>query len=205
MSYAYSVAREGGMVHFASAGNDANTNIGYPANLISVSAIGAMARNQTRSTFSCYGEKLFLMAPGTSIYTTDRTGKLGYSTSSYATVSGTSFASPYSAGVAALMLSKNPTLAPDDIESILAFTAQDLGDLGKDSNYGWGMINSYEAVRSAAMACTCFADLDRSGVVDSGDVSLVLIDFDCVSCSMSDLDGSGIVDSGDVSLVLLSM
>ena len=205
LSYAYSVAREGGMVHFACAGNDANTNIWYPANLISVNAIGAMARNQTRSTFSCYGEKLFLMAPGTSIYTTDRTGNLGYSTSSYATVSGTSFASPYSAGVAALMLSKNPTLSPDDIEAILAFTAQDLGDLGKDSNYGWGMINSYEAVRSAAMACTCFADLDRSGVVDFGDVGLVLLDFNCVSCPVSDLDGSGIVDSGDVGLVLLSM
>jgi hypothetical protein len=50
----------------------------------------------------------------------------------------------------------------------------------------------------------CFADLDGSGEVDSGDVSICLLDTGpCVGCA-SDLDGSGEVDSGDVSLCLLS-
>ena len=50
----------------------------------------------------------------------------------------------------------------------------------------------------------CFGDLDGSGEVDAGDVSLCLLDTGpCQGC-MSNLDGSGETDSGDVSLVLLS-
>ena len=47
-------------------------------------------------------------------------------------------------------------------------------------------------------------DLDGNGVVDSADVSLVLLMFGEVNSS-GDLDQSGVVDSGDVSLVLLEM
>ena len=50
----------------------------------------------------------------------------------------------------------------------------------------------------------CYGDLDGSLEVDSGDVSLCLLDTGpCAGCP-ADLDGSGEVDSGDVSLVLLS-
>jgi hypothetical protein len=46
-------------------------------------------------------------------------------------------------------------------------------------------------------------DVDLSGVVDSGDLSLVLLDFGpCPGCA-TDLDGSGETDSGDAALVLL--
>jgi hypothetical protein len=54
------------------------------------------------------------------------------------------------------------------------------------------------------LAAACFGDLDGSGEVDSGDVSLCLLDTGpCPGCQ-ADLDGSGEVDSGDVSLCLLS-
>ncbi|MEI6272267.1 MAG: hypothetical protein WCQ03_02215 [Phycisphaerae bacterium] len=50
----------------------------------------------------------------------------------------------------------------------------------------------------------CFGDLDASGEVDAGDVSLCLLDTgSCLGCA-SDLDSTGEVDAGDVSLVLLS-
>lgn len=50
----------------------------------------------------------------------------------------------------------------------------------------------------------CAGDVDASGVVDSGDVALTLLDYGpCVGCA-SDLDGNGEVDFGDVALVLLS-
>ncbi len=52
--------------------------------------------------------------------------------------------------------------------------------------------------------CNCVFDLDRSGFVDTGDVSMVLLDIGvCTGCS-TDLDGSGNVDSGDVSILLLN-
>jgi hypothetical protein len=48
------------------------------------------------------------------------------------------------------------------------------------------------------------ADLDGSGLVDFGDVNLLLLDMGpCPACT-SDLDGNGVVDFGDVTLVLLS-
>jgi uncharacterized membrane protein len=50
----------------------------------------------------------------------------------------------------------------------------------------------------------CFGDVDGSGIVDSGDVALTLLDYGpCPGCS-SDLDETGEVDFGDVALVLLS-
>ncbi len=50
----------------------------------------------------------------------------------------------------------------------------------------------------------CYGDLDGSGEVDSGDVSLTLLEAGACDACPADLDGSGEVDSGDVSLVLLS-
>ena len=50
----------------------------------------------------------------------------------------------------------------------------------------------------------CFGDIDGSGEVDSGDVSLTLLEAGACDACPADLDGSGEVDSGDVSLVLLS-
>ena len=47
-------------------------------------------------------------------------------------------------------------------------------------------------------------DIDGSGMVDFGDVNLLLLDMGpCTGCS-TDLDGNGVVDFGDVTLVLLS-
>ena len=49
----------------------------------------------------------------------------------------------------------------------------------------------------------CPSDLDSSGYVDAGDVSLLLLDFgSCVGCP-NDLDGNGSIDAGDVSILLL--
>ena len=46
--------------------------------------------------------------------------------------------------------------------------------------------------------------MDGDGIVGSGDVAILLLDYGpCPSCS-SDLDGSGDTDFGDVALVLLS-
>ena len=52
--------------------------------------------------------------------------------------------------------------------------------------------------------CNCVFDLDRSGIVDSADVSLALLDIGpCAACS-TDVDGSGNVDSADIALLLLN-
>jgi subtilisin family serine protease len=64
----------------------------------------------------------------------------------YALVAGTSFASPSTAGVAALALSARPNMSADQLEGLLQQTAVDLGQAGYDTAYGWGFVNAYDAV-----------------------------------------------------------
>ena len=63
---------------------------------------------------------------------------------------GTSFASPYVAGAAALVLSVDPTLSRDQVLGLLERTAQDLGDPGFDPQFGWGLLDADAATRAAA-------------------------------------------------------
>lgn len=59
---------------------------------------------------------------------------------------GTSMATPHTAGVAALVWSKNPTWTNAEVRQALAVTAEDLGAAGRDNSYGWGLINAEAAL-----------------------------------------------------------
>ena len=51
----------------------------------------------------------------------------------------------------------------------------------------------------------CPSDLDKNGLVDTADISLLLLDFGpCTGCP-ADLDGNGLVDSADISLLLMDV
>lgn len=148
----YNSSYANGMVHFASSGNGGNEGVGYPSSLASVNSIGAMNRWGTRASFSQYGAGLSMMAPGQTIYTTDRTGPAGYSSGNYTYVNGTSFSSPYAAGVAALLLSVDPWLTAVEVEDQLKTSAVDLGTPGFDIIYGWGFMNAFSAVSHASLS-----------------------------------------------------
>ena len=61
--------------------------------------------------------------------------------------SGTSMASPHAAGVAALVLSKNPGLTPSQVRQVLRSSADDLGPGGWDPVFGYGRVNAKRAVQ----------------------------------------------------------
>jgi len=67
----------------------------------------------------------------------------------YGTLTGTSMAAPHVNGVVALMRQANPDLPTDDIKQIIYDTAFDLGVAGDDNQYGWGMIDAFEAVQQS--------------------------------------------------------
>lgn len=66
-----------------------------------------------------------------------------------AILSGTSMASPHAAGVAALVLSRNPALTPDQVRAVLRGSSDDLGTPGWDPVFGYGRINARRAVQAA--------------------------------------------------------
>ena len=157
---ARTTARGGkGILCFASSGNGySGTATNYPAWYSSVWGVGATGAADTRSSFSNYGQICDISAPGSSIITTDRIGSEGYSTtSSYATVSGTSFSCPITAGCAALVAYRNSSLTADQIMAILAQSCEKVGGYvyNIDSNFpystrsnelGYGRVNLKNAI-----------------------------------------------------------
>src|SRR6266487_312963 len=92
-----------GAIIFASAMNNSTSTPYYPAACSNVVAVSATDSSDNLATFSNFGSWIDIAAPGTSIYTTTNGG-------GYGTWNGTSFSSPLSAGLAALILSVNPVL-----------------------------------------------------------------------------------------------
>lgn len=147
----FDTTRGEGIVHFASSGNSASA-IGYPASAPAVNAVGALTADGTLASFSCTGPEQAFVAPGQVVWTTDRGGADGYGTADYTQLSGTSFASPFTAGVAALVLSVDATLTAAEVESLMAGTATDLGTAGHDASFGHGLVRAGAAVQAASSA-----------------------------------------------------
>lgn len=138
-----------GIVLVAAAGNN-NGAIGYPAKYGTVIAVTATDQNNYKASFSNYGPEAELAAPGVSIYSTYKGG-------TYATLSGTSMATPHVTGTVALLLAtqipavydinSNGLWDPAEVRNRLKDTATDLGASGWDSYYGHGLINAYMALQ----------------------------------------------------------
>lgn len=109
-----------GVVVVMAAGNEYAREPGYPANSATTwgLAVGASDISNAMPWFSNRAGSLldYVVAPGVDIYSTT----LGHS---YEYLSGTSMATPHVAGVAALVLSANPNLAPPIVEAILTQSA----------------------------------------------------------------------------------
>lgn len=133
---------KGGLVT-TSAGNYGTDALITPTTaMIPVSATDS---NDAMASWSSFGAFVALSAPGVGIYTTTNGG-------GYGSVSGTSFSSPVTAGVIALMMSAKASLTSADVEILLYKSAVDLGATGRDAYYGYGRVDAAAAVRSAVGA-----------------------------------------------------
>ena len=131
-----------GAVIFACAQNYSTSTPYYPAACANVVAVSATTSSDTRASFSNYGDWVDISAPGASILTTNRGG-------GYGSWNGTSFSSPIAAGVAALILSANPSLTNAQVVDILTQNADDLGASGFDPYFGYGRVNAYQSLAAA--------------------------------------------------------
>jgi hypothetical protein len=183
-SAAQYVLNRGGVV-VASAGNCGCLD-GTPDNayVISVSATDS-ADNLT--SWSSRGSYVDMAAPGAGILTTLPGG-------GYGAVSGTSFSSPVTAGVVALVMSANPELGPTEIETLLQLNADDLGAAGWDQSFGHGRVNAYRAVAAAVASAPLPDTTAPSATITSPSSGSSVSGTVTVAVNASDNTGVGRVD-----------
>ncbi|WP_426367616.1 S8 family serine peptidase [Streptomyces sp. E-08] len=152
-----------------------NACLDIPAELPGVVTVAANGTSGTsKASFSNYGRDVIeVSAPGESVYSTAPGGK-------YASLSGTSMASPHVAGVAALLASANPAYTPADIRAKLGEQATDLacpsdarctGTTAKNSFFGEGRVDALKAVGgSTPPAGAYFENLTDVAVADNATV-----------------------------------
>lgn len=134
-------AVENGVVVVAAMGNDGMDIVKYPAAYPGVIAVGSTNGRDELSDFSSFGRHVDLVAPGEDIWSLTADQDDGY-----VSFNGTSMASPFVAGVAALLLSEDPTLTPAEVQEALVATADDRGEAGWDDEYGAGRVNAAAAL-----------------------------------------------------------
>lgn len=152
---------------FAASGiSPTTTSVAYPAKLESTIAVGASSDFDYRVAYSQYGSDLDFVAPSgrldsgggvASIVTTDVTGLAGLDIGDYTSAfAGTSAAAPLAAGIAALMLSRNPNLTAEQVRQIMRVTTDQVGgnngNTAYDGNgfnpyYGHGRVNAVKALQ----------------------------------------------------------
>ncbi|MCK4653008.1 MAG: S8 family serine peptidase [Candidatus Cloacimonetes bacterium] len=199
IAYAY----DHGVTLLAATHNFNTDYITHPANDEHVIAVGAASPCAERKSYtSCDGENYWgsnygvdiqdardaveVIAP-TILPTTDVTGDIGYSTGDYFMLfSGTSCATPYASGVAALIKSKNPSLTPAQVRYYLTSTAIDIIDEeptpGWDRYTGYGMVNAdaaVAAVTSIQIPGNIEGNVNLNG--GNGNVEEVIVNADSIT------------------------
>ncbi len=137
----YAISR--GVAVVAASGNN-NGAVSFPGNCNGVITVGAVDNNNQRASFSNYGPEMDVTAPGVNIISSYKGGA-----SSYTSMSGTSMATPFVAGVAALVKAANPSLSSTEVTNIIDKSATDLGTTGFDNYYGYGLVDANKAVVTA--------------------------------------------------------
>lgn len=141
------VAYEKGMLLVGAAGNlgveqPKGNSITYPAKLSSVIAVGAVTDSLAKLPESSTGPEIEIAAPGYAIFSTYPSewdfadGKQD----GYTYLSGTSMAAPHVTGVLALYKERFPSMTNVQLRALITSLAKDLGTPGRDSNFGFGLV-----------------------------------------------------------------
>jgi subtilase family protein len=140
LSRALGAARSKGSILIAAVGNRGPKSPAlYPAadpNVIAVTATDAKDRLFQGAN---RGGHVAIAAPGVDIL-------VAAPGNSYAMQTGTSFASAYVAGVAALLAERKPDITPDAARNVLMSTARQLGQNQRDPDFGAGLMDAHQAL-----------------------------------------------------------
>ncbi len=158
IEYAY----DQGVVLVGAAGNSNSRTKHYPSAYDQVIAIAATAESDEKASFSNYGSWVDISAPGVNIYST-------MFNDTYASLSGTSMATPFAAGLAGLILSKDPSFTNEEVRNILRSTTD---SVTSTVHIGLGRINAYIAIQRDTILIADFnSSLDDTTVHGIADVT----------------------------------
>ncbi len=136
---AINYAHNRGVLVVAAAGNSNRDVADFsPAGCPNVIAVSATDSLNAKASFSNYGNKIDVAAPGVDIWSSVPGG--------YGHLQGTSMACPHVVGVAALVLSKYPTFDNNQIVRQILGKSTDIGSTGFDSNFGYGLVNAMNSL-----------------------------------------------------------
>ena len=121
--------KSSGVVTVAAAGNDSVSDVLYPAGYDSTLSVSAINSDYSLASYSNYGSTVDFAAPGTSIRSIN------------GIYSGTSMATPHVTAAVAHLKSFNPSLSFNDVKTLLSQHVRDLGEPGKDQQFGYGVID----------------------------------------------------------------
>lgn len=147
-----------GVVVCQSMGNYFQTkepSLGSAADADSIISIGAVTYSGDPASFTSNGPtsdgriKPDVVAPGVNVYSA-KVKEISGNNNSYEFVSGTSYSTPITAGICALILSAHPELTPIQVRDALRNTATQSNN--PDNVLGWGIVNAYDALLYFGMA-----------------------------------------------------
>ncbi|HEV7472817.1 MAG TPA: S8 family serine peptidase [Pyrinomonadaceae bacterium] len=155
-----------GCLVFVAGGNEHAPRMGFPANYPLAMGVGASNDRGELTKYSNWGKGLQFVTPSDDprrhrqgISTTDVSKRnRGFTKGLYTNnFGGTSSAAPLAAGIAALVLSVDPTLSWKQVRSVLRSTADKIDSgaayrKGYNIHYGYGRLNAFKAVKRAAAA-----------------------------------------------------
>jgi thermitase len=136
---AVAAATANGSLLVAASGNSGDAVLSFPAAFPQVVSVAAVDRRGAHPLFSTFNTDVEVAAPGVDILSTWPDG-------GYRTLSGTSMATPYVAGVAAIIAARNPAGGPAAWRAKLTSSVVDLGPPGRDPQFGFGLVNLQKAV-----------------------------------------------------------
>lgn len=176
----------------------------YPGNSDHAISVGATNMSDSQASFSSYGSKLDIMAPGSGNLVSTSYSE-SYPTDDYSSsLYGTSFATPIVSGIVAKLKAVWPEASVADIRAVLIDSAvKPTGMAGEyfDDNYGFGRVDPVAALArvQSCRATTHTADINCDGSVSLLDLSLLSSQWQMYYTGRSDINQSGQVDLLDLS------
>ena len=175
---AISYANDHDVLFIAAAGNNGSNNdtgAHYPSNydLPNVISVASSDHNDSRSSFSNYGQSVDLAAPGSDILSSVKSG-------GYDSFSGTSMATPYVAGAAILIRSNFPELSALETKEILLSSVDVLDNWNGVVATG-GRLNIDSALALAAETGYMTISEGREGEVAPGESVTLQVSIDATA------------------------